>query len=230
MENRWPSNEQIDRQVRDKVAVRYDRGPCDVEPSAGLDRLHDQLVEAARAYDAGPQNQREAVCDGIMAVNEYLKGQGFGSAARAPLNRVLRAIVDLCKQNHPDPLFCEKPQKTKPRRNLESAFRQGQLAAFADAWLRSCAVDEGDEATKLERAARRLSGPHFGNVDGATLSSARSYQRQAGQHDLVYRSYEQMAAVLEADEIIAGPGASGLRIAIEMQIKAMNEKAKMLQP
>lgn len=225
-----PSTEEIRNLVSQSDKERFDRGHNVADPMIGLDELHRQLVDAARAYEAGPQNQRQAICDSIMAVSAFFEGQGFGSATMVPLSRVVWAIVDLCEHNHPDPLFCEKPKKSKPRRDMENAVRQGHLAALADFWLKSCAVDVREEKAKLQQGARLMSGPHFGMLDGKMLSSARSYQRQIGQPDLVYQSYEQMSALLqsEADALDCKP--EGFRIAVETQIKALNEKALMRRP
>jgi hypothetical protein len=229
MEHDKPSKDQVRAIVGEHVAEQYAREPSVVDTSAGLDRLHSQLVDAAQAYEAGPQFQRQAICDAIVATSEFLRGQGFGNAATVPLSRVLWAIVDLCKQNHPDPLFCKKPRRSKSKRNMEDAVRQGQLAAFADAWLDSSTSDEGNEAAKLERAARLMSGKHFGALDGRKLASARSYQRQMGQHELVYQSHKQMIDALTTEANAAGGDSAGLRTAIQVQIDALNAEAELLK-
>lgn len=222
-----PSQAQVRELVGEHVAQLYARAAADADPEHGLDELHDQLVEAARAYEEGPMQQRQAVCDSIMAVEEFLKGQGFSGATLVPLNRVVWALVDLCKQNHPDPLFCEKPFKTKGRRTLAGAVRQGQLAALAEAWIESASADEGDEAAMLDRAGRHMSGRHFGRLDRAALSSARTYQRQPGHPDLLYESFRQMREALVAEADAVGGGIEGLRMAISVQINALNTKAEM---
>lgn len=230
MDHDRPSKNRVREIVSEHVAEQYDRGHSVVDASAGLERLHGQLVDAARAYESGPLKQRHAVCDAIMATCEFLEGQGFGSTAIAPLRRVLWAIVDLCGQNRPDPLFCEKAKKNKARRGMEDAVRQGQLAALADAWLKSHASDEGGDAIKLARAARRMSGAHFGTINGTMLQTARTYQRQHGHHELVYESYEQMSAVLSAESAAVrsvGGGSDDLRVALEVQIDALNAKADL---
>lgn len=225
-----PSREQARELVREHIGELYARGDPEADPLHALSQLHYQLAMAARTYEAGPKQQRQAVCDAIIAVSEFLKGQGFSSATLVPLNRVVWAIVDLCQQNHPDPLFCEKMSNTKPRRNLADAVRQGQLAAIADAWLASASDDEGDEAAILERAARCMSGLHFGTVNRAALSSARSYQRKTEQNELLYRSYEQMNGALAAEAKLVGDGKRGLRAAIEAQLKGLNAKAELQLP
>lgn len=222
-----PSQAEVRDLVREHMDELYARGAPDADPIDALGQLHDQLVLAAGAYEVGPQQQRQAVCDAIMAVSEFLKGQGFGAATMVPLNRVVWAIVDLCQHNHPDPLFCEKRSNTKPRRNLADAVRQGHAAAIADAWLASASDDEGDEAAVLERAARHMSGHHFGKLDRAALSSARTYQRKTGQNELVYKSFEQMSGTLAAEAKVAGGGKRGLRAAIMAQLNALNAKAEL---
>lgn len=229
MNRQRPSKQEVRTLVGEGLGELYERSPASVDCLAGLDRLHGQLVDAAQAYETGPKQQRQAICDSIIATTDFLKGQGFTNETLVPLNRVLWAIVNLTTQNNPDPLFCEKPQKTKPQRSMENAVQQGHLAALADAWLVCSARDEGDDAAKLERAARHLSGANFGTVDGAKLQSARSYQRQDGHHELVYRSYEQMTDVLTAEAAAAGGGEAGLRMAVQVQIDALNSRAELRQ-
>lgn len=227
MEQDRPSKREVRALVGEQVAEQYARGVGEVDPSPGLDRLHELLVHAAQEYEAGPEKQRQAICDSIIAITDLLKDQGFSGATLLPLNRVLRSIVELNGLNRTDPLFCEKPKRTKPRRSMEDAIRQGHLAALADAWIISRTSDEGDESAKLERAARRMSGAYFGKLDGAKLISAKSYQRQMGQHDLVGLAFEQMKKALSAQANSSGDGASGLRNALEVQIDALNERAKL---
>jgi hypothetical protein len=111
---------------------------------------------------------------------------------------------------------------------MENAVQQGHLAALADAWLKSHPRQDDElEPARLNRAARQMSGEYFGTLDGSKLSSAISYQRQNGHHELVYRSYEQMSAVLTDEKTSAGGGQNGLRVAIAVQIEALNIKAKL---
>lgn len=222
-----PTKAQVRTIVSEHFAEQFERGHSVVDTSAGLDRLHGQLVAAAQAYEAGPQQQRQAVCDAIMATCEFLRGQGFGHAVTVPLSRVLWAIVDLCNQNRPDPLFSEKPRKTKPRRGMHESVRQGQLAAFADVWLEAHDADEGDVAAKLKRAARRISGAHFGRVGDTELNSARSYRARAEPEDIVVGAYSQLREALLAEANTAGGAEGGLRAAIEAQINALNARAEL---
>lgn len=227
MDRTIPSKEQVRELVSEHIAQQYVRGAPVTDSFQALDQLHNQLVVAARDYETGPMQQRQAVCDAVMAVSEYLKGQGFCGATLFPLSRVVGAIVDLCEHNHPDPLFCEKRSSTKPRRNMVDAVRQGQLAAIADAWLASASDDEGDESAVLVRAARHMSGAHFGTLDRAALSSARTYQRKTGQNELLYKSYLQMKDALAAEAKAVGDDAESRRAAILVQINALNAKAEM---
>lgn len=227
MEQDRPSKSEVRELVGELLAGQHARGPSDIDPTVGLDRLNHLLVQAARDYEGGPEKQRQAICDSVMAVTDFLNGQGFSGATLLPLSRVLQSIVELHSLNRPDPLFCEKSKRTKPRRSMKDAIRQGHLAALADAWLSSGTSDEGDEAGKLECAARRMSGPYFGKLDGAKLLSAKSYQRQVGHNQLVYHSFEQMSQTLAIEKSWAGGGSLGLREALEVQIDALNERAKL---
>ena len=227
MDRKIPSKAEVRELVSEHMVELHARSAPGADPVHALHQLHHQLVSVARMYEAAPQQQRQAVCDAITAVAEFLTGQGFSSATMAPLNRVVRAIVDLCQQNHPDPLFCEKLSNTKPRRNLADAVHQGHVAAIADAWLASASDEEGDEAAILERAARHMSGLHFGALNGTALSSARSYQRKTEQNDLLYKSYDQMSSVLKKEARVAGGGQAGLRAAILAQINSLNTKAEL---
>lgn len=230
MDRITPSRAQVRQLVSEHFAELHVRAAPEADPLQALDQLHDQLVVAAGDYEAGPQQQRQAVCDAVMAISQFLKGQGFSSATLVPLSRIVWAIVDVCQHNYPDPLFCEKRSSTKPRRNLANAVRQGQLAAIADAWLASASDDEGGEAAMLDRAARHLSGIHFGTLDRTALRSARTYQLQTGQNELVYKSYEQMKNALAAEARVLGDDPASLRAAIFAQINALNAKAELQRP
>lgn len=227
-----PRQAQVQEIVRDVLDQSHDLGEAEANSEQGLDELHAQLVEAARSYEAGPKQQRQAVCDAIIAVTEFLEGQGFSYATLIPLNRVVRAVTEVCKLNQPDPLFCEKPTKTKGKRKLAESVRQGHLAALADAWLKSGSADEGGEAAALKRAARRISGRYFGTVDSVDLRSARNYQRQSQSHELLSKAYVQMRDILaaEAEADVADGCAIGLRSAILIQLEALNAKAEIQEP
>lgn len=226
MDQGKPSKAQIAELLGEHIERQYDRKPDVPDASAGLERLHDELVAAARSYDSGLGQQRQAVCDAIMVTSEFLKEQGFGDAALVPLSRVVWALAGLCESNRPDPLFCEKMAALKPRRSMEKDVQQGHLAALVDAWLRSSSAEEGREPDKLRRAARHMSGAHFGKLDKTQLQSARSYNRRAEPHGLLRRAYDQMSEALSADAEAAGGGAHGLRRAVESQIDALNLNAE----
>lgn len=230
MDRNTPSQAEIRELVSQHIAERFARGASEADPLQALDQLHAQLVFATSDYEAGPQKQREAVCAAIIAVSEFLNGQGFSDATLAPLTRALSAIVNLSQQNHPDPLFCQKPAKTKRSRNLEDTVRQGHLAALVDAWLASASDNEGDEAAILDRAARHMSGPHFGALDRAALNSARTYQRKRGQHPLLYQSFQQMQDALSSEARAVGSGPGSLRKAVLAQINALNARADLKGP
>lgn len=226
MSNSVPTSEQVRAIVDDQVSAQYVRGEAGHTLTA-LEKLHAQLVEAAKGYELGPQMQRQAVCDAVMATSDFLTTQGFSDATMVPLNRVAWALVDLCKQNRPDPLFCEKLKSVKPKRGLEESIRQGHLAALANAWLDANPDGDIGENSKLDRAARHISGSHFGAISRAMLKSAMSYQRQIGHNDLIYASYNQMKVALDEEAKIAGGGEIGLRTAIHVQLKALNAKADL---
>lgn len=228
MKVKGPSTEEVSSIVSEQASEKYVRRKVD-PTGTGLDELHGRLVDAAKAYAAGPQLQRQAVCDAIIATSGYLEREGFSDATLIPLNRVLWAIVELCEQNRPDPLFCEKPKAGKSRRSLEESTRQGHLAALADLWLEANSNGEGQNNAKLKTAARQIKGLYFGTVTPTMLESARSYQRQHGHSELLYDSYTQMKDALIKEAKEAGGGKEGLRTAIDVQIKALNKKAKLLQ-
>lgn len=223
-----PSHEQIRQVVRVELEQRYARGSANTHPEQVLPQLHAQLVEAARAYETGPKQQRQAVCDAIIAVDEFLAGQGFTGETLAPLKRVVVAITDLCQHNQPDPLFCQKLSKTKGKRTLQDSVRQGQLAALAEAWVESASSEEGDKAALLNKAAREISGRYFGNVERAGLSSAMAYQRQPNHPPLLYEAHAQMKKRLAIEAEAAGGDARGLRAAVLTQLEALNAKAECM--
>ena len=83
---------------------------------------------------------------------------------------------------------------------------------------------------RIDRAARHLSGIHFGTLDRTALRSARTYQLQTGQNELVYKSYEQMKNALAAEARVLGDDPASLRAAIFAQINALNAKAELQRP
>jgi hypothetical protein len=229
MTSKRPSKTEVRSIVIDHISYQYTRKPTVADTTTQLERLHENLVEAARSYEIGPKQQREAVGSAVRSVSEFLNSQGFSTQTLAPLHRVSQALVEICQQNRPDPLFSEKPKKGKSQRGLADAIRQGRLAAFADAWLECHSTDEGTIPVRLARAARRMTGPYFGDVSKTMLDTARSYQRQTGNNPLIYNSYKQMKDALEAEARVAGGGMEGHRIAIEVQIDALNAKTEINQ-
>lgn len=222
-----PTKKQLRSLVNDHVLQQYTRGQYELDPVVELDALHKILVETAKAYESDPASQRQLVCDAVMAISDFLKGQGFSIATLTPMNRILGALVDLSKQNRPDPLFCAKREKLKPRRSAEDSIRQGHLAAFADAWLQLHTRNGSSEQKTLKLGAQRMSGAYFGKLEHTDLRNAKSYQRQTGQHDLLYSSYEQMSKALDVEAKHAGGDKAGLQIALELQIDALNLKAAL---
>lgn len=220
-----PTRDEISALVEEHLASQYDRQPITSDPAFALEKLHDHLSSIALNYEKGPVFQRQAVADSVMAIAEFLSEQGFSSHTLTPFNRIIYALTDLCDQNRPDPLFCEKPKKTKPRRSLEEALRSGQLAALSEAWLRAYSEMPIDMATKLNNAARRMSGAHFGRLDATALSTALSYQRQTDHPEILYSAFEKMKAQLEQDAKELAAEGNGLKAAIEIQLDALNAKA-----
>jgi len=204
---------------------QYARQRVDADPLAELALLHDALAGFSKAYETGPAAQRQAICDSIIAVAAFLRSQGYSDRTLMPINRVVGAIAEICNQNRPDPLFCEKKARTKPKRSMQNAILLGHLAAFADAWLRADLKGSDPESVKLKRASKRLSGNYFGQLEVKKLKSAMSYQRQPGHQALLYDAYRQMQGVLEVEASHVGGDEAGLMMAIEVQIDSLNEQA-----
>lgn len=217
-----PGRQELQAIVKERVTKQEARSPSRAEPDAALKALHEELVDAARAYRKGPSQQRQGVCDAIAAVLEFLKGQGFSDAILEPLKRPAFAIVDLCRQNRADPLFAEKRKTTKPMRSMQEAILQGHLAALASQWLECDNETEGGPRAKLSRAARALSGRYFGKLDEKSISSAINYQRQSNHHPLLYQAFEQMECALRSEADAAGGGTQGGRLAVITQVKILN--------
>lgn len=230
MQPERPTKAEIHNVVREELVDRSTRTAPRTDSSAALDELHELLLEASRSYASGPASQRQAVCDAVIAVADFLDDQGFGSATREPLTRIVVALSDLGQNNRPDPLFCEKPRKGKPRRSSEEAIRQGQLAALADFWLLVHKEGAESETTKLARAARRISGDHFGKLDGTALQSARAYRRQSDGPVLLLRAYDHMKSALLKEASAAGEGSEAARHALNVLIDALNAVARERTP
>lgn len=71
-----PSKEQVRSSVSEYMSEQYARSQSEADPRDGLDLLHGLLADAAKAYETGPGNQRQAVCDAIKASTDFLQAQG----------------------------------------------------------------------------------------------------------------------------------------------------------
>lgn len=228
MDQKTPSTEQIREIVKDHIGEQYTRNDS-LPTSTVLNDLHAKLVEAAKAYESGPPMQRQAVCDAIVATSDFLRRQGFSDSTLVPLDRVVWSIVDLCNQNQPDPLFCSKVTKTKPKRSMKDAILLGHLAALVDTWLEAYPREgeEEDVAERLKRAAREMSGIYFGQLSCKNLESAQRLKRAAQEGDVITRAYDQMVIVIKTESNAAGGGRAGQKTAVRVQIKALNEAMKL---
>tara|TARA_R110000868_G_scaffold361248_1_gene623233 strand:+ start:1336 stop:2037 length:702 start_codon:yes stop_codon:yes gene_type:complete len=221
-----PGQQELQAIINERVAKQDTRSRPSTKSDAALKALHKDLVEAARAFREGPSQQRQGVCDAVVAVLEFLKGQGFSDSTLEPLKRPLWALASLSEQNLPDPLFAEKRKKSKSKRSMTDAIRQGHLAAFAGLWLECDDQGGGGRRVRLGRAARALSGAYFGNLDETSVNSAITYQRQNDHHPLIYGAFEKMKDVLMAEANAVGGGIDGIRLALVTQIKILNLSSK----
>ena len=222
-----PTSKDIRRLVGEHMDDQHLRQPANGGRVEALDQLHAELVSHAREYAKGPLTQRQAVCDTIMSISEYLKAQGFSVQTLTPLHRVLTAIVDVTQSNQPDPLFAEKMRKAKGRRTKDADILTGHLAAMAKAGLKLSSSDEGDVSTKLKRLIRHLSGDYFGKVTAKRLSTARTYLNQSDKSDPLHLAFDQMEETLSRESSAAGGGERGLAAAWQAQLLSLNAKARL---
>ena len=156
-----------------------DRVPLSI---TNLPELHEKLVASGRLYESqNLDDQREAVVDALLAVLEYLSGQGFDISSLGPLARPAQALEAL-EHNKLDLLFAERRGAGRPSNVLTDHERTGILAALADVWLRSHTSDPRTMPEKLREAARQMKGRWFGTITVAQLKSARALvgQEQKG--------------------------------------------------
>ena len=217
-----PLASDIKKRAAEEYEKRFERRAGSGNSEAKLNQLHLGLRDAAKAYNKGNEQRREAVCSSVIAVLEFLGDEGFSDEVLIPFSRVLWAVEGISKRQSPDPLFCEKPKRYKRKRSLLDAALKGQIAAIADAWLDGCSDADEKIAQKLQRLARGASGPYFGELTLKRIESARKYQAQQGHPDVLYGAYVDMQKILRAEAEAFGPYDPGPKAAVEAQINALN--------
>lgn len=186
----------------------FARGPARTEITEAIGKLNARLIDNANLYFCGDlQNQRDAVADTILAVDDFLADQGIARMALVPLVRPVQSLVER-ENNSLDPLFCERARKGTPKRTMNRLVRTGILAAFAEAWLDA---HNGESRTKpllLAEAARSLKGPWFAGVTRAKLKTARDLvSQEASDHPSVIHAKRTLADIARAAEIYGAKAA-----------------------
>ncbi|MCL4673279.1 MAG: hypothetical protein KJZ64_10165 [Sphingomonadaceae bacterium] len=186
----------------------FARGPARTEIREAIEKLNARLIDNANLYLQGNlQDQRDALADTLLAVEDFLADQGIARMALVPLLRPVQALVER-EDNSLDPLFCERARTGTPKRTLNRLVRTGILAAFAKAWLEAHAGDGRNQQLLLAEAARSLKGPWFAGVTRAKLKTARDLVNQeASDHPSVMQANSTQADIARAAEMYGAKAA-----------------------
>jgi hypothetical protein len=170
-----------------------------------LQTVHQKLSQAAEFYIAGDLEQkRQAVCASLLAVIEYFEQKNFDPHLLLPILRPAQALAGL-QTNALDQLFAERPKKQKPKHTMENYWRIAIVAAFANVWLEAHSDQTQKQADKLSRAARKMQGRFFQDVDAAQLKTARDLVSQSPKESIVVEFYAGFRAFFDKLTEMHGP-------------------------
>jgi hypothetical protein len=177
----------------------FARSPARTEITEAIAKLNARLIDNANLYFRGNlQDQRDAVADTLLTVDDFLADQGIARMALIPLVRPVQSLVDR-ENNSLDPLFCERARTGTPKRTMNRLVRTGILAAFAEAWLEAHADEGRTQPLLLADAERRLKGPWFTGVTRAKLKTARDLvSQEASDHPSVIQAKRTRADIARA--------------------------------
>ena len=187
----------------------FKRGKADTAVQWGLWSLHDALVEYATLYRSATNldDRRDAVVGTLIAVQRFLKTQGFNEATTEPLMRPVSALVER-EQNILDPLFCERKRAGAPARSLENHSKIGALAALAEAWLKLHEANEGTNDVKLRRFMRHVQGDWLCDLSLSKVRAARALvSEEAKDHPAVLWAIFYAQQIADAEQL-GGPAAA----------------------
>ena len=215
---RKPTDAEFEAAAELAKLQRHARAPSNGGRVAALDRLHHRLAENASLYEGGElQDQRDAVVDSLVAVQEYLAKLGFALPTLSPIMRPVEALIER-GNNFPDPMFAERVRSGRPNASLRAHQRTGILAALADAWLTAYADDHGKQQDKLGAAARAFQGKWFGVVTKTQLKTARDLVNQeATDHQAAQTARIYYRFIVQTAESV------GMKDAISIMIRFLND-------
>jgi hypothetical protein len=170
------------------------------EPTAGRVKALNGFMEAltvlgCRFQDGDEQEKRSAIAGQMMALLEYLSGQGAPRVATVPIARILSAMVETERGNR-DPLF--EPIRSSgggrpPTLHCRQIWR-GTLAGAASLWIQANAGLGQGQDVLLNQAAAQLSGEWQGQITLQHLRAALATAREEAadhptrsQHDMLLR-------------------------------------------
>ncbi|MDZ4314746.1 MAG: hypothetical protein U0989_08280 [Azonexus sp.] len=186
----------------------FARGPARTEITEAIRKLNARLIDNANLYLRGNlQEQRDAVADTLLTVDDFLADQGISRMALVPLVRPVQSLVER-ENNSLDPLFCERARKGTPARTMNRLVRTGILAAFAEAWLDAYDSEGRNQPLLLAEAVRSLKGPWFAGVTRAKLKTARDLvSQEASDHPSVIQAKQTRADIAQAAEVYGAKAA-----------------------
>lgn len=199
---------------------RHRRSSPAFDHTEALDLLHKRLVESVELYETSElPKQREAVLTALIAIEAYLKLQGFAPATLAPLMRPVAALIER-DSGSLDYLFAERTQKQggKPKSTTTDHERKGILSTFAEKWLESRQKDGRNQREKLAECANKLKGRWFGHVSRAELKTALDLvRREASDHPAVMSAKHFSNLYAHAESLF------GAQNAFRIMVRSLND-------
>ena len=215
---RKPTPAEFEAAAALSMKERHKRVPSKGGRVAAFNELHRRVANNAALYEDGNlQDQRDAVADSLIAVQEFMRSTGFALATIAPIMRPVEAIVER-ENNALDPLFCERPRTGRPKAAMKDHERTGILAAIAEAWLNIHENDDLKQSLKLAGLATTLTGSWFGKVTAGQLKSARDLVLQEANDHLAVQH-----ARLYYKNIVMTAETFGKANAIPIMVRFLND-------
>ena len=115
-------------------------------------------------------------------------------------------------------MFTQRKRSGRPSATFDAHLRTAILAALANTWLEIHVNDDRTQRAKLADAARKMRGPWFKGVSGATLKTAREIIAREAKDHVVIEYFERFSRLIDgvAETV-------GLNRAFPFMVRYINE-------